>query len=76
MDNTREVLTLTTSDVREGTLGARLKENDRYCLWLCAHVLTNFKEENIGDPIYVAHHREYDIDHLEYKYYPVYSLKK
>ena len=70
MDNTREVLTLTTSDVHEGTLGARLKENDRYCLWLCAHVLTNFKE-NIGDLIYVAHHREY-----EYKYYPVYTSKK
>ena len=43
-------------------------------MWSCAHVLTNFKEENIGDPIYVAHHREYDIDHLEYKY--VYSSKK
>ena len=68
-----KVYTLTTFQIREGTLGARVEENGSYCLWSCAHVLTDFREEKIGDRIYVAHHREYDIDNTEYNYNPSYS---
>lgn len=38
-----------------GTLGARDKERNHYRILSCAHVLTQFKEENIGIPISVAH---------------------
>ena len=38
-----------------GTLGARDKEKNHYRILSCAHVLTQFKEENIGIPISVAH---------------------
>ena len=37
-----------------GTLAARDKEEDRYRILSCAHVLTRFKEKNIGAPIAVS----------------------
>ena len=47
-----------------GTLGARVKEKNSHRLLSCAHVLTLFKEENIGTPIAVAHSRE-DNEYLD-----------
>lgn len=66
---------LTLAESEPGTLGARVEANGSCRLWSCAHILTNFKEDAIGSEIYVAHHREYDIDNMEYKYEPSYTSK-
>ena len=50
-----------------GTLGARDKEGHRYRILSCAHVLTGFKEENIGAPIAVASGPEEEFEDLGWR---------
>lgn len=48
----------------EGTLGACVKEGEKYYLYSCAHVLSGFKEENRGSKIEVKSENELTYEDL------------